>query len=511
MLRTKHAEILHIQWGTLTGEQWRQYSVAKIDRPSPKDQTDNVSDRINTPSDPRLGEQRNRALCDTCGKPNTECTGHTGHIDLPFPVYNKRFIVQLLKVLQCVCPKCARPRIKIPHIAIMGLSKLRGMQKLKELADKCNKNVRICPHEDCEEPMLYFSLAAKKKSETGTIYYSAEHKKGCKREEFSAKEAYNILIRMSYETCCALGFNHNLLKNPIYTDPQFLLNDSMVHAHQFMPESMLYTVFPVLSSLARPYIKDKDGIKQDDLSVKYDDLTKAIKLYEQFSSAEQKSAVSTRRGHIKTKADIEMDIINHIWTLADNKDEKNKVTSNGNKASRSITCRLTQKDGRFQQNVAGKRTNFSARSVIIGGGIRLRGDELGVPECVAETITFPETVGLWNIEECQELVRQGKVNNVTRIQCSGNFENIKDEQPDLKCVTITFAKFPDKGRSFTLRPGDVIARHLRNGDYVLFNRQPTLTPEGMVGFSVKIVEGLCFVLNLLWTRGYNADFDGERD
>lgn len=504
MIHPKHAEILYIQWGALTGEQWKEYSVSHIHKPSPKNYSDSVSDRMNTPLDPLLGEQKNRAKCETCGKFNTECTGHAGHIDLPFPIYNLRYANQILKLLQCICVKCARPRMKPSHIEIQGFYKLHGFSRLKALAEKCNKSVKTCPFEDCNEPMLYFSLPVKKKSETGIIYYTAECKKNSRREEFSAREAYDVFTRISFEDLQALGFNSDLLHHPEYTNPEYFVNERMQHAHQFLPEAMLYTTVPVLSPLSRPSIRDKDGVKEDDLTVKYDDLVKAIKVYNDFH--DQASSVSTRRGHIKTKADLEFDIQNHLWTLANTKDEKNKTAFSGTKVHRSIICRLINKDGRIQQNVGGKRTNFSARSVIIGGGIRLKYDELGVPRHVAEVTTHPVRVGEWNLQECQQLVREGKVNNVTRMP-DRPMEGNLPSQP----ITIRFAKFPDKGRSFLLKPGDVIGRHLQDGDFVLFNRQPTLSPEGMVGFKSKIVDGLCFMLNLVWTRGYNADFDGRVD
>lgn len=493
-----HEEIKYVQWGLLTGDQIEAISVVKITKPSPKDNS--LENRTDTPADPRLGEQKNSVECSTCNKVNIECAGHSGSIRLPFPVYNLRYINQVVKLLQCICTKCARPRIKPEHMNIHGFAKYVGFEKVKALADKCNKSVKICPYENCEEPMTFFSVANKKKGEMSTIYYNVDsNKKGSKREEFSATEAYDVFTRISYDDLKSLGFNNDLLQHPIYSDPSYLQNENMQHAHEFRPEAMIYTVLPVLSPAARPYVEDDDGIKEDDLTTKYNDLIKSIIVYHSFEKLDElgkKSAVTTRRGHVKTKADIAKDIVNHIWTLCDNKEDKTTNTPVA-KAHRSITCRLIGKEGRIQQNVGGKRTDYSARGVIIGGGIGLKDDELGVPEDVASKETMPETVGIWNLEEMQDLVRQGKVNYVKRLQ-----KNKKDE---IVLNTITFSKFPDKGRNFLLRAGDEIGRQLRNGDVVLFNRQPTLSVSSMLAFKVKIVKGECFHLSLMWTPGYNAD------
>lgn len=497
-MNKKCEEIRYIQWGLLTGDQWEALSVVKITKPSPKDNS--LEHRMDTPADPRLGEQKNSVECSTCGKVNIDCPGHLGSIRLPFPVYNLRYINVVMKLLQCICVKCARPRIKPSHIPIHGFAKYNGFDKIKALADKCNKSVKICPYENCGEPMTYFSLPNKKKGEIATIYYNVDgNKKGSKREEFSAKEAHDVFSRMTYDDLKSLSFNVDLLTNPIYSDPTYLQNENMRHAHEFRPEAMIYTVIPVLPPSARPYVEDGDGIKEDDLTTKYNDLLKSIIIHNSFENLDEsgkKSAVTTRRGHVKTRADIAKDIINHIWTLCDNKEDKTTNTP-GAKSLRSITCRMMGKDGRIQQNVSGKRTDYSARGVIIGGGVDLRLDELGVPEDVAEKETMPEIVGSWNFEEIQEMVRHGKVNYVKRWQ-----KNKKDE---IELNTITFSKFPDKGRNFTLRVNDEIGRQLRNGDVTVFNRQPTLSVPSILAFKTKIVKGQCFKLPLYSTTGYNAD------
>lgn len=514
MLSTKKfEEIRYVQWGLLTGEQIEALSVVKITKPSHKDGA--LDKRTDTPSDPRLGEQRNLVKCATCNKFNTECPGHMGSIKLPFPVYNLRYVATVLKLLQCICIHCARPRIKSSHIEILGYTKQKEITRLKSIADKCNKSVRVCPYEDCHEPMVFFSFSNKKKGDTGVLYYSVTSatinpidgstKKEVRREEFTAQEAYDVLSKISHEDLKLLGFNANLLNNDAYSDPSYFQNANMQHVHEVHPKAMIYTVLPVLSPSSRPYVEDDSGIKEDDLTTKTNELLKLIILYNTFNDVDvygKKSSVTTRRGHVKTKADIAKDIMNNIWILCDNKEAaQNSVAALSitpvTKAHRSIVCRLTGKEGRIQQNVNGKRTDYSARAVIVGGGIRLKQDELGVPEEIAAKESIPEFVGQWNIEEMQSLVREGKVNYVKRMQ--------QNKMGTVELNTITFTKFPDKGRSFVLRSGDEIGRHLRNGDIVAFNRQPTLSMPSILAFKVKIVQGLCFMLGLEWTPGFNAD------
>merc|ERR1711933_160363 len=63
--------------------------------------------------------------------------------------------------------------------------------------------------------------------------------------------------------------------------------------------------------------------------------------------------------------------------------------------------------------------------------------------------------------------------------------------------------------SMTIEIGDVIERHLIDGDIVLFNRQPSLHKMSMMGHKIRILPYSTFRLNLSATRPYNADFDGD--
>ena len=499
----KRSEIVGIQWSCLSSDQLRLLSVATITKPSSKDGGSDEN-RTGTPYDPRLGEQRNNTKCATCNKFNIDCTGHFGIIEIPVPTYNKGFIGITLKCLQSVCMHCARPRMRPEFIKMQGFTtRLKGWDRLKAIASKCNNSTKKCPwdkEEDeckCSEAMVHFDLPNVKKGETGVIYYSVTHNGGTKREEFTAAMALTVLSRISNEHLSLLGFNESLLNHPDFTSSKYLLQEHQQHVHEFRPENMIIEVLLVLPPTARPWVvseQEENERKDDDLTDKYNALLKSIILWHTFAAAAAKPgekgtnrSLSTRRGNMKTKADVERDIMEHIWTLMNNKDEKSKLSSGG-RAHRSIVCRLKGKFGRIQCNVGGKRVNFCARTVIIGGGIRIKNDELGVPRYIAEKLTKPEYVIKQNIDDVRELISQGKINCIIR-----NGKKIK------------LCDFPDKGCNYPIQLGDICERQLQDGDIVLFNRQPTLRIESMMAFRTKIVEGLAFQLSLWATKSFNAD------
>jgi DNA-directed RNA polymerase beta' subunit len=159
---------------------------------------------------------------------------------------------------------------------------------------------------------------------------------------------------------------------------------------------------------------------------------------------------------------------------------------------------LGKKEGRIQTNIGGKRVDFTGRNVICGAGSMLRVNEFGIPPHVYKILTKPERVSSRNIDYCQELVNTNQANFVRR---GKNVIN-------LKVVTKNFTV------PYKIYPGDVVERHLKDGDIVLVNRQPTLRKESIQAFYVKRITGNRdpfgpFRLPLPVTCGFNADFDGS--
>jgi len=130
----------------------------------------------------------------------------------------------------------------------------------------------------------------------------------------------------------------------------------------------------------------------------------------------------------------------------------------------------------------GKRVDFSARTVITGDpNIDL--DEVGVPRSIALNLTYPERVTPWNLDYLQDLVNRGANEH------PGARYVIKDtgDRIDLRHTTSS---------PVLLQYGWIVERHLRNGDLVLFNRQPSLHKMSMMAHRVKIMPYSTFRLNL---------------
>ena len=166
---------------------------------------------------------------------------------------------------------------------------------------------------------------------------------------------------------------------------------------------------------------------------------------------------------------------------------------------RGIVQRLKGKTGRFRGNLSGKRVNFTARTVI-SPDPNLRIDQVGVPEHVAKILTFPERVTAHNIKFLKRCVSNG-----TSIWPGANYIkwSSDDSSTFLKSKTIC------QNAAKKLRIGDLVERHVWNGDTVLFNRQPSLHRLSMMSHKVKVLPFRTLRFNPCVCGPYNADFDGD--
>jgi len=161
---------------------------------------------------------------------------------------------------------------------------------------------------------------------------------------------------------------------------------------------------------------------------------------------------------------------------------------------KGLISKLKGKEGRIRGSLLGKRVDQSARSVITPS-TEIDVDQVGVPEAIATTLTYPVRACSNNINQLKQKILKGAgmVGGAASIMHAGK--------------TIYLSGL--ENRDIDLEAGAVVEVYLDDGDYVCFNRQPTLHKLGFLGHRVKVVKGTTFRLALPVTQVYNADFDGD--
>ncbi|GME94024.1 unnamed protein product [Ambrosiozyma monospora] len=168
------------------------------------------------------------------------------------------------------------------------------------------------------------------------------------------------------------------------------------------------------------------------------------------------------------------------------------------KPIRGFCQRLKGKQGRFRGNLSGKRVDFSGRTVI-SPDPNLRIDQVAVPDRVAKVLTYPETVTRYNRKKLQKLIINGP-----DVHPGANYLNKKNEEVKRNL------RYGDRNKlAKFLSIGDVVERHIEDGDIVLFNRQPSLHRLSILSHFAKVMPWRTFRFNECVCTPYNADFDGD--
>jgi DNA-directed RNA polymerase II subunit RPB1 len=252
------------------------------------------------------------------------------------------------------------------------------------------------------------------------------------------------------------------------------------------PDWMIMQILPVAPPAVRPSVKhDAQQRSEDDLTHIYSNIIKTNNLL--------KEKMNNPETHVNV-IESWYSVLQHSVAMIVNNKIKG-IAPMAQRSGRPLQCimgRLNSKNGRIRGNLMGKRVDFSARSVITGDpNLSIR--QLGVPMKIAKNITKPLTVNDRNRDFLLKLVQNGPdVYPGAKILERKNGENIS-------------LRYVDR-MSIRLENGDIVHRHMMDGDAVLFNRQPSLHRMSMMCHIVKVMEmGDTFRINVGVTRPYNAD------
>jgi DNA-directed RNA polymerase II subunit RPB1 len=470
---------------TIKGVQFRVMSPEMIIDQSVVEITKSDTFERNEPTpnglfDPRMGVIDHNKLCPVCDQKNNFCPGHFGHIVLAKPVYYIQFFNMVKNTLKCVCFRCSKLLIdptsdEVKNIINKKIQRQKKWEAIFELITKTKKskfcgsnNIHGCgakvPTITKAEGLLKLAMEIK------DVDTDNSGEKKTEKQILTAEEVLQIFKRISDVDAEALGFTKGS-----------------------RPEHLICTVMPVPPPAVRPSVRNDIGQRsEDDLTHK---LSMIIKHNNKLSTV-----LSKKENVSQDQIDMNLMLLQYeVATLIDNTIPGIPLSQQRTgRPIRSLIERLKGKDGRIRGNLMGKRVDFSARSVITPDP-NINIDELGVPIKIAMNLTFPEVVNIYNIDKLQELLRNGP-----------------DKYPGAKYLrkaneqrTVRLKDANASNMEIKLEIGDVLERHMLDGDYVLFNRQPSLHRSSMMAHKVKVMEYNTFRLNVMVTPSFNADFDGD--
>jgi DNA-directed RNA polymerase II subunit RPB1 len=461
------SKIIGIQTCVFSSDEILNNSVVEIKN---KDTYINGLPVLDGLADPRMGVLEPNIICPTDGLTYIQTPGYFGHIVLARPMFAPQFFNDVVKICKCICFKCSKLLInKERHKHVLEMKKeerLKYNNTECELIKRCGESFDGCgakkPDSITVEGLSKIILTWKG-IETGE-----ENIKEDKKFILTPEIIYKTFQRISNEDVDFLGFSS------IYTRPESFI---------------YYKYFPICPLSVRPSVKNDGGRSEDDLTHIYIQIIKY--------NDELTAKINDENTKTEVIESLSLLIQYNIAMIYDNK-VKGGASIGAQRSGRPYNCikdRLDGKAGRIRGNLQGKRVDFSARSVITGDpNLSIR--QLGIPMKIAMNITKPVMVNKRNIEFLLKLVQNGpEIYPGAKMLESGETGVIK------------ILKQMDR-KSIKLELGDIVHRHIMDGDFVLFNRQPSLHRMSMISLEVKVMRiGDTFRFNVAITPGFNADYD----
>jgi DNA-directed RNA polymerase subunit A' len=392
--------------------------------------------------DLRLGAIDPGVRCRTCGGRIKECLGHPGSIDLARSVIHLKYVPLIEMGLRCFCHDCGKLLLDDKK-----LEQYTKSQRAKKAKDK-----KKCPHCGIDQEKV--------KLDKPTSFYRGKIR-------LFPTEIRETLVNIPNEELEKIGINAEFAR----------------------PEWAVLTMLLVPPVTVRPSIILESGERsEDDLTHKLSDIIRANqRLWENLNAGAPEVIIE----------DLWDLLQYHVTTFFDNTVARvPPARHRSGQPLKTIEERIKGKEGRIRKNLAGKRVNYSARSVV-SPDPDIEINEVGVPIQIAKIVTVSEMVNDLNIEKLKKLVEKGEeypgANYVIR--------------PDGKRKKITLELKEEIIEE--LIPGYKVERHLQDGDIVLFNRHPSLHKGSLMAHYVKVFPGRTFRVHPATVSPYNADFDGD--
>ncbi|KAI5192644.1 DNA-directed RNA polymerase I subunit RPA1 [Nematocida minor] len=489
--------------------------------------------------DPRLGAVGDSS-CEHCHLRHNNCPGHFGHIDLPLPVYNPMTHPLLSKLLKQACLVCHRFRAGKDYVQALTrqlqlarkgyptesneveqLIKEGNFEKIEEIAQETEKKSRAPKvHSNTVHRVLnsFLAQAPRPCMWCGSSPHKISTKNNCivvERTKRTKEGADELREELLLPVEAVEMIQQITKKEETFLSELFYRMHSKQTGYNFLLPMFFIEVVLVVPPGCRPMNKLSRGnmLTHHQKSIVYQEI---IKISMEIFNIEDKSAKSVTSAYIRLQ-----EAVSSLYSV---------TNQNTKGVTQGVKQILEKKEGIFRNNIMGKRVNYTARSVI-SPDPAIAVDEVGIPQEFACKLTIPVGISPVNIESLREAVINGPVypgaeyiedatgglislrhitqekrmhlanQLLTRASCNAHSITDKDS------LTGYTGELPNKNMSFGVRK---VWRHMRTGDNVLVNRQPSLHKVSMMGHKVKILPNERTIrLHYVNCNSYNADFDGD--
>ncbi|XP_016187356.1 DNA-directed RNA polymerase III subunit 1 [Arachis ipaensis] len=431
-----------------------------------------------------LGPANKELICATCGGDFAHCPGHFGYLNLALPIFNIGFLGTIVEILKSICKCCARillnEDIRKDRLKKMRRPRIDALAKAelaKKVVEACSK-VSMCSR--CG----YKNGSVKKL--VGSLKITHDRSK-CND---SSIEEFQTALSHARESRLTSAVDTHIL-NPFQALSLFkrmLDEDCELLYLAERPEKLIVTNIAVPPLAMRPsVIMDGSQSNENDVTERLKQIVQANAHVRQ--ELEEIASLRSLDGWETLQFEAAQFINSEVRGIPYHQQRE--------KTMAGLVQRLKGKQGRFRGNLSGKRVEFTGRTVI-SPDPNLKITEVAVPMLMARILSYPERVSHHNIEKLRQCIRNGPDKYPGARQ-------YRDASGSTWTLRVPHRKrFADQ-----LKFGDIVDRHLEDGDIILFNRQPSLHRMSIMCHRARIMPWRTLRFNESVCNPYNADFDGD--
>lgn len=448
-----------------------------------------------------MGTYADDVKCSTCDQDSMACNGHPGYIILPKMYIYPNLITIVFNTLKSVCNSCSRPLLCRELLRDLGILKTTGYGRLQRIADEistkssCTEQKSAClegscflQQNNCSEHESHLEKQNVEKCTPNPQYRIVKPTDG-----LPFIGIINSNVKGAAPTRMDIGRIKEILESISLLDCELLGFMNGVRPHHFISPYM-----PVISMACRP-AEYRGGLEPHPLTNAYRAVVSAVNAYKGVT-------INTATGmDVTGKQKYAMDVLEKTVSalMIGSDDTKSKFPQKID----SVRHIIAGKGGLIRSGLMGKRVDFCGRAVLSPGIVKF--GEVEVPTIFQTEITTPVSVTRYNLEECQKLYD------------NGNVISVKMESKNNKTILYRVdGIFKKNHPNYQLRPGFLIMRKSQDGDFVMFNRQPTVHKQAMMGYSIRFSKHTTDPLGRqqpTWVIGnhiststpHNLDFDGD--
>jgi len=511
--------IEQIRYGVIPAREIEKMSVVEV--------KNDKYEGANSVYDRAMGPHSSAEKCVTCKNTYFKCPGHFGHIVLPSPVINPLFYRPVIKFLKVICKKCNRLIFTKKQLEMKGIGKCS--KKINRILEEL-KNSDICFHCNASQPNITL------RTKDNKIIFTEEGKS----TPVSSIDVHSIFSKFPQSDVEILGFDSH-----------------------FHPVNFILTVLPVMPFASRPTVIG-DATTDDDITLKYISIVRCIRKLKDLTEKDKiaecletiQYSISILFCNLKKKARHPTDgrPISGIFDRLPGKKNLFRNNLNGRRIDFSARSVITPDDTLKMDEIGIPRAYASKLTkpiTVTAGNIRALSEIVNSDRA---TMVFRDSkkfnIGTYRhksvrMQDGDLIVRRDETSEVVSLRGGlGGGMPTKSAPDEVRDKPIRFSRLHDElyrngvrlpvvqssnqysnpssnpsddasallfdmTRDYELKIGDIVERHLVDGDVVLLNRQPTLKRESMMAFKVRIMDGYTIRTPLCVMDCFGGDYDGN--